>query len=146
MGRRINGRFDSLKARLHRFVVSVLWIASGMVALTTAFTLGGFFFSSDTVEAAPVQIITAPSPILDRIALCESHNSQLNPNGQVLVHVNTNGTVDIGRFQINSIHEAEATKLGFDLFTDKGNTGYANWLYANRGTSDWQSSQHCWGK
>lgn len=116
--------------------------------------VGAIVFSSSTVTAQVPQVITveAKAPILDRIADCESGNgktgtgSQLNKNGQVVLNVNTNGTVDIGKYQINTIHEAEATKLGFNLFTLEGNTAYAKYMYANYGTGDWASSQGCWKK
>jgi hypothetical protein len=28
----------------------------------------------------------------------------------------------------------------------EGNTAYAKFLYANKGTGDWSSSQHCWAR
>lgn len=86
------------------------------------------------------------TPIMDRISSCESGDSQMNKHGQLLIHVNANGTYDIGKYQINSIHEAEATKLGYDLSTEDGNEAYAKFLYANRGTGHWYSSQKCWAK
>jgi hypothetical protein len=54
--------------------------------------------------------------------------------------------VDVGKCQINSIHFKEATSLGFDLMTAEGNTAYAKYLYANKGTGDWYSSQKCWAR
>lgn len=111
-----------------------------------------FYVAGDTVEAAIPQtiVVEAPAPILDRIADCESGNkgeagsASQTKDGQVLIHINNNGTYDIGKFQINSIHNAEATKLGFNLATEEGNSGYAKYLYQNRGTQDWSSSAHCW--
>jgi hypothetical protein len=79
-----------------------------------------------------------------RIAKCESGNNQFDKNGQVLIHVNTDGSYDIGRYQVNSVHEKEATKLGFNLMDEKDNTAYAKYLYENRGTGDWYSSRSCW--
>jgi hypothetical protein len=143
--RQTNGRFSSIKAafkRAVRFTVRWSFISATAYAL---FMAGAFFYSTSTVTATTVTV-EAAAPILDRIAQCESHGQQLNPNGQVLLNINTNGTVDIGIFQINSIHEAEATKLGDDLFTEEGNTAYARFLYSNRGTGDWASSAKCWMK
>jgi hypothetical protein len=65
-------------------------------------------------------------------------------NGQVLIHVNNNGTVDIGIAQINSIWFATATKLGYDLTKEKDNIAFAEWLYENKGTSAWDSSRANW--
>jgi hypothetical protein len=144
-GRRINGRFDSFKAKAQRAVRKAVQAAGVVAVLSLAFAFGGAFYSTSTITVS-ASTIEAPSPILDRIAQCESHGHQLNPNGQVLLNVNTNGTVDIGKYQINSIHEAEATKLGDDLFTLEGNTAYAKYLYANEGTGDWASSQKCWAR
>lgn len=155
MGRRVNGRFDSLKAWFRRLVVSLLWIASAAVALLTAFTLGGYFFSSDTVEAAPAQVIQAPSPILDRIADCESGTGKIGSGHQYqtdgitpVMHTNTNNTVDVGMYQINqnaSNIRIEAQQ-NFNILTETGNKAMAAYLYANVGTGPWSSSQHCWGK
>ncbi len=117
----------------------------GLVIIGSA--IGTAVFSTSSVSATVPEVITveAKTPIMDRIAKCESDNSQTK-NGQTLIHINSNGTYDQGRFQINSIHNAEASKLGFNLATEEGNTAYAKWLYANKGTGDWASSQGCWKK
>lgn len=139
------GRFDSFKASVKRAVRKTLQAAVVVAVIAFAFAIGGAFYSTSTITVS-ANTIETPSPILDRIAFCESHGHQLNPSGQVLLNVNTNGTVDIGKYQINSIHEAEATKLGDDLFTLEGNTAYAKYIYANKGTGDWASSQKCWAR
>jgi hypothetical protein len=90
-----------------------------------------------------VQSTSTPA-VMSRIAHCESNNSQVNKSGQVLINVNTNGTTDIGEYQINSVHNAEATKLGYDLTKKADNEAYALYLYENRGTGDWASSSKCW--
>lgn len=52
---------------------------------------------------------------------------------------------DIGACQINlTYHEAEAIRLGFDLFTWNGNVGFANWLYKQEGSTPWNWSKSCW--
>lgn len=50
-GRRINGRFDSLKAKLHRATVRAAHGALSVVVLALAFALGGAFYSTDTIHA-----------------------------------------------------------------------------------------------
>jgi hypothetical protein len=130
--RKANGTFAaSVKAKIKHAVRKTVQAAGVTAILALAFAFGGAFYSTQTitVSANAVELL---SPILNRIASCESRGHQLNPNGQVLLNVNTNGTVDIGKYQINSIHEAEATKLGYDLFTIEGNTAYAKYLYATR--------------
>lgn len=141
------GRFDSFKARVRRFVrFTVRWSLISAAAYAI-FMAGAFLYSTSTVSASAPQIITveAAAPVLDRIAQCESGGNQFK-NGQVLIHVNNNGTYDQGKYQINSIHNAAASKLGFNLATEEGNTGFAKWMYANLGTGDWYSSEKCWKK
>lgn len=149
-GRRINGRFDSFKAAAKRFIRRAVQATAVVAVLALAVAYGGAFYSTSTVTAT-TNVVDAPSPILDRIAACESGNgtpgsASETRNGQVLIHINSNGTYDQGKFQINSIHNAEAAKLGDDLATDAGNTAYARYLYANEGTGDWASSEHCWAR
>jgi hypothetical protein len=90
--------------------------------------------------------VDAKSPVLDRIAKCESNNTHFAKNGQVLVKVNTNGTTDTGKYQINSIWGAQATKLGLNLYDEHDNEAFAKWLYANKGTEPWSASAKCWSK
>lgn len=154
-GRRINGRFDSLKAALGRFVrFTAKWLAR-MAIFAAAVSIVASYISTSTVTAQvpEVQVVTleAKAAVMDRIADCESGNGKAGSatqfrNGQVVINVNTNGTYDQGKYQINSIHNAAATKLGFNLATEEGNTGFAKWMYANLGTGDWFSSQKCWGR
>ena len=91
-----------------------------------------------------VEVESIP-PVLERIAKCES-GGQHYKNGQVIFNANTNGTVDIGYFQINSIWNKKATELGLDLSKEKDNKAFAMWIYKNRGTEDWYSSKACWQK
>lgn len=85
-------------------------------------------------------------PVLSRIAKCESSTGQYAKDGQVARHVNSDGSYDTGEFMINSVHNKEASKMGYDLSKESDNKAYAVWLYANRGTGDWYSSAHCWNK
>lgn len=150
-GRHINGRFATLKStlkRIFRFIVRWSLISGAAYAF---FMAGAMLYSTSTVEASAPQIIQveAAAPVLDRIADCESGNGKPGSatqfrNGQVLIAMNTNGTYDQGKYQINSIHNAAAAKLGFNLATEEGNAAYAKWMYANVGTGDWYSSEKCW--
>lgn len=149
MEHQINSRFDSFKSAVKRLVRGVVRISLVTLVGYGIYLAGGAFNSTHRVEAVTVE---APSPILDRIADCESGSgktgsgNQIGKSGQTLISLNTNGTYDIGKYQINSIHNAEATKLGFNLMTEEGNYGYAKYLYQNKGTGDWSSSAHCWQK
>lgn len=96
--------------------------------------------ASDMATSTPVQI----AAVMQRIAKCESGDSQYDKNGQVLIHINSNSTVDVGRFQINTVWESQATKLGYDLTKNEDNRQFALWLYENKGTQSWESSAKCW--
>ena len=88
--------------------------------------------------------VVADSPVMARIAKCESGGSQTK-NGQILMHVNNDKSVDIGKYQINlQTWGATATKMGYDLTKESDNEAFAKWLYANKGTSDWSASMQCW--
>ncbi len=85
-----------------------------------------------------------PTVLVD-IAWCESKLRQFNPDGTVL-----RGKVnkkDIGYFQINEYwNGAQAKKLGFDIYTERGNIGMALYLYHTQGTKPWNASKKCWYK
>ena len=85
------------------------------------------------------------TPILKKIAVCESHNRQFNETGEVLRgHVNSQ---DVGVMQINEkYHLKEANKLGLDIYTIEGNIDYAKHLYETQGVKPWVHSSTCWDK
>ncbi len=87
----------------------------------------------------------ADTPILKRIASCESHHRQFNDDGTVLRgHMNPQ---DIGYMQINEkYHLGTALKLGLDIYTLEGNLEYAKHLYRTQGVKPWIHSSHCWDK
>ncbi len=84
-------------------------------------------------------------PILMKICQAESGSRQFKKNGDVI-----RGTInpsDIGFCQINEvINNDEARKLGFDIYTEKGNKDYAVYLFLHRGTAPWNSSKEIWNK
>lgn len=153
MGRRVNGRYDSFRARLHRAVAWTKRVAIVALVLAGAYGLGAVTNSTHTVIAKHNTITEQlQSPVLDRIADCESGDGTKGSathmyKGQVITNGNKNGSVDIGKYQINlDVWGDKATSLGFDLATEEGNTAMAQWIYLNRGTGDWYSSQKCWKK
>ena len=145
------GRFDSIKSKARR-VLSILKRAAIIGAAGYAvFMVGAFTYSTQTVTATTT-IQTAPSPVLDRIADCESGNgtkgsaSQFK-NGQVVMRANTNGTIDIGKYQVNLTYWGkQATALHLDLTKEADNKAMAEYIYANVGTGPWSSSSNCWNK
>jgi hypothetical protein len=144
-------KWEVFKFRTARFLRK-LFITTAIVTSVSGIAYGSFKAGStlspvtvfaDRVVNVPV---TPISPVLSRIEKCESSDMQDNTQGQMLIHVNTNGTYDQGEYQINSTWNATATKLGYDLSTSVGNESMAQWLYENVGTSPWSSSQKCWSK
>jgi hypothetical protein len=99
--------------------------------------------ASLTVEQK-VKTYFSKTPVLARIAKCESTFRQHDKNGNVLRgKVNSR---DVGVMQINErYHSAKAKSLGLNLHTLEGNMRYAEILYKEQGTSPWKASSHCWG-
>jgi len=125
----------------------------GVVAIIAFFTafLTSALSTAQVSAAVPQTIIrVAPSPVLDRIADCESGNgtkgsARHTKNGQVILMGNTNKTVDVGKYQINAYYwGAKATELGLDITKEADNKKMAEWIYANKGTGDWSASAKCW--
>ncbi len=85
------------------------------------------------------------TPILKKIAYCESQNRQFTQEGEVLRgRINPQ---DIGVMQINEkYHLGTAKKLGFDIYTLEGNIDYAKYLYETQGVKPWVHSSKCWDK
>lgn len=121
----------------------------GVVSYISAISYN--YLHPNVVEAEPiVKTITVEAtstpPVLQRIMNCESQKSQLAKNGQINYHINTDGSLDIGIMEINSVNFIQATKLGYDLTKESDNIAFGRWLYANRGTEPWYSSKSCWNK
>ena len=123
--------------------VTILAFIAGLVF--GAFQLGTNM-SGSTTYAVQEKIVEVPkkSPVLERIAHCESNNMHFGKDGQVVYNANNNGSVDVGRYQINSVWNKKATELGLDITKEKDNEAMATWIYENRGTEDWYSSKKCW--
>lgn len=123
-------------------------IIGSVVAMVVAINL---IPANTIIVAAPApQVMPIPSPVsthvrelLLKIAKCESGNNQFDEQGNVIRGKQNRN--DIGRFQINlTYHLEEAKALGFDLFTDEGNSAFAFWLYDHEGTQPWNWSKSCW--
>lgn len=109
---------------------------------------------AETTDVVMINATTSPyegdvreyfrdTPILAKIAYCESKFQQYDKDGNVL-----RGTLtpdDLGIMQVNEYyHGTAAKKLGFNIHNVKGNLGYAKWLYEKEGTKPWASSAKCW--
>ena len=144
------GRFSSLKTKIARLAKRVAILASvsavGYATIYGAY-MAGAHLNPTTVfaEKEVIREITPESPVLSRIAHCESGNKHYK-DGQVIFNANKNGTVDIGRFQINSVWNKKATELGLNLTDPVDNEKMAQYIYQNFGTEPWYSSKACWNK
>lgn len=146
INRKENGTFKK-KNRFKRFLIKTFILAGVVAACTIAinyyFPRTSIVFQDRTITQQVVVKDTTLSPILTKIASCESGGKQFRANGDV-----TRGKInpsDIGEFQINEpIWNDKARKLGYDIYTQEGNEGMARFIFENVGTSPWSSSAKCW--
>ena len=152
---------------LQRFIRVSGYITVAAWCCVGSLEYGLHYKAGDTLAYIAPQIIAhadaiTPSssfPILEKIAQAESHKNQFctkdlvkvgmckaSQVGAPLVRVNTNGSYDIGLYQINSTHLADALAHGDDVYTLKGNTDYALYLFTTQGSEPWYSSRNSWGQ
>ncbi len=87
----------------------------------------------------------ADTPILAKIAGCESTNRQYDSKGNVLR--GERNRFDVGVMQINELYHLEdAVELGLNIHTIEGNVAFAKHLYERFGAKPWMSSSACWAK
>src|SRR5216684_6386788 len=134
-------RWQIFKYKVWRFTRKVLIVTSVGFALTGSYALGAFI---NTTKAIHVETsVKSDAPVLERIAQCESGGSQYDKTGQVTLHPNSDGSIDVGKYQVNSKWFKKATSFGYDLTKSDDNRKMTEWIYENRGTGDWQSSEKC---
>lgn len=128
-----------------KFLRTIAIIAFLTGAVTGAYKVGTMTTNPKTVFAdrEVIKEVEMKAPVLERIAKCEAGGKH-KKNGQVIFKANTNGTVDVGKYQINSIWNITATKMNLDLTKEEDNEAFAKWLYANKGTEPWFPSKKCW--
>lgn len=145
-------KFQIFKFKAFRFIKRTTLVVASINIIAWAI-VGGYNYAksslipvtvfADKIVEVPVEI---ESPVMARIAKCESGNIQFK-NGQVVINVNTNGTYDQGRYQINSIWNKKAGEMGYNLSVEKDNAAFAMYLYKNYGTEPWGASRaNCWNK
>lgn len=92
---------------------------------------------------ARISVTFAEFPDLIPVAFCESSLAHYNPDGSVKLGVKD--PRDTGLMQINTRWHLEAARaLGFDIFTEAGNKGYALHLRSTEGIQPWDNSRECW--
>ncbi|TFD58871.1 hypothetical protein E3T39_10900 [Cryobacterium suzukii] len=97
--------------------------------------------SSTTVTNYINAVFGANAPTARKIASCESG---LN---EIAVNNNTNGSSDLGVFQMNTVHAgSDRTTFIHDMLFYQANIQKAHSLFVSSGGfGPWYSSQSCWG-
>jgi muramidase (phage lysozyme) len=139
----------SLKTKIKMFFKKViLWtvVLVGLVSIVQY--LRWAYPTIEVREVIKEVVVERPIdyPVLKRIAVCESNDKHFGESGQVLMVGNTNKSVDVGRYQINSLWFKKANELGLDLTLEKDNEAFAIYLYKTYGTEPWIWSKKCWNK
>ena len=146
-----DGRFSSYWKKIKWFSTRVF------IGVGVSFLLLGVYVAGQMNQGVPdlVPVVSAEDttpPVLKRIANCETTGSvnkqasHYGKNGKVLKNYNTNGSIDVGYYQINTVNFLEAMEMGYNVTKEEDNKKYGEWLYANRGTGDWSASAKCWNK
>lgn len=142
--------------RIGALIAVIAWLCLGSLKFGIAYAHGNALaYIAPAIAYADTKPVDYP--ILDKIAKAESGGNQYCtkalaangwcPKGSIgapLIRVNTNGTYDIGMYQINSTHLADAIAHGYDVYTLDGNTAYAQYLFINQGSEPWYSSRSNW--
>lgn len=145
-----------------RFMLSLMVFCFGTIAVGQAWDAWGpkelVAFNMANVAFADELKVVEMRTILHDIADCESgvRNAdgsgvegsarQFYDDGRVVRNYNKDGTVDIGKYQINSIHMAQVVRMNLDVLTEEGNEEFAEYLYELNGTRDWKASRSCWDR
>ncbi|MEK7531713.1 MAG: hypothetical protein AAB545_02175 [Patescibacteria group bacterium] len=105
--------------------------------------LGKSLIPGEKTIREQVNIYFNDAPIMAKVAWCESRFRHTDKEGNVF-----RGSIndhDVGVMQINEDYHLDTSKkLGFDIYTLRGNMAYARYLYREQGTKPWNSSSKCW--
>lgn len=142
---------------------TIVSLVAVIIACTYAdtFFAGGLILVPKQAEAAEVIVgkpVAIVPPILVAVGKAETHNDMYcnddaisrkwckpAAKGTILVTTNTDGSVDVGGYAINNATwGSTATKLGYDIYTEEGNTQMAQWILNNYGTAPWYLSRGRW--
>jgi len=133
------------KQKAKNFFKKLLFVIIASVIVWIAMVVGSHAFPVTVFNTKEVIVeVDQKAPIMAKIAQCESENKHFGKSGQVIMVGNKNGTVDVGRYQINTVHFAQATTMGLDLTKELDNEKFAFYLYKTQGTEPWVYSKHCW--
>lgn len=138
-------KWQLFKYNVGQFIRKVVKCVILCLLLLAALMVGSNYMPREVyVNKEVIVEIETKAPVLDRIAKCESGGKQFT-NGQVTVNANTNGSVDIGKYQINMrLWGKKAADMGYNLAIEADNEAFATYLYKNLGTEPWVWSKKCW--
>ena len=146
---------DRLERYFQLMTYGVLAVAGAYIIVGVSSEIIGTAMAAPATYGVPYEVKRMP-PILKKIAKAESMDShycteRLVANklckktdiGKVLV--NKGG--DVGRFQINEpIHGKTAKAMGIDIYSEKGNEEFAQYLFSTQGSVPWRASaEGKWG-
>jgi hypothetical protein len=140
--------FETKKWLVHKLylsakIVVVAWLVMGGIKIGEHNTQGKIVYADREVVKIE-QLKFEDIPILQKICHAESSGAQFKKNGDVVRGIKNKS--DIGYCQINEIiWNDKARKLGFDIYTEKGNKEMAMWLFMNYGSQPWYLSEDNWG-
>lgn len=141
-------RFQVFKYKMRKFFRKVIIATVGAGVIYMSFFAGGAL--NPKVNYIQAEAIVKIPAVMQRISNCETKGdpnvkgTHIGKSGQVVMNANTNDTVDVGKYQINTVWFKKATELGLDITKEEDNEKMALWIYENRGTGDWSSSASCW--
>ena|SRR3990167_10615087 len=139
------GRFCAFRESLKR--MCKLFVILVMLSLSM-YGLGSYFTSANAKEViVEKQVIMKEfPPILKKICQAESALGHFDRKSKIIRNYNKNGTFDIGKCQINSIHLADAMILGYNIFKEADNEQFALHLFYTQGSEPWSASKSRWSK
>jgi hypothetical protein len=118
-GRRINGRFDSFKAKCRRAGIYTVRAAVIVTVLYGTFTLGALVYSTDNITVAnaqevnqlPAKIADLKADVIDQIQSCETPNLT-EDDAPIILDPNNRMSIGSMMFQIATVQEYEKSLYG----------------------------------
>ena len=153
MGKRLKVTSNKAKNTFKRLmkkvgkVVVLAAVVYGIYLFGTVNNTSNTYTNNETIREVEVIVeVQKKSAVMERIAKCESSTGHYAPSGQVIFNANGNGSVDVGKYQINTVWFKKATELGYDLTNEEDNEAMALYIFDNFGSEPWKFSKSCWNK
>ncbi len=119
MGRRINGKFDSFKAKVRRFA---RWCVRWSLISATAYAIfmaGAFLYSTSSVTASvtdsmPQRLEELKSDVVAKISKCEAAGHK-EDDGIIIFDSNAKASIGQMQFQVKTVQHYYKTLYGQDI-------------------------------